>query len=119
MSETEETGKTAENATPPVIDTGVVKGAIQEILADKGREPMNVQVVLQKSGTGTTLVLRDVDGEFLEAKPAEQEEEEEEGSEEEGGSDGGSRDEANLQEALRVKSGTFWLGRRPEILTQQ
>lgn len=33
---------------------------------------MNVQVVVQKSAEGTNLILRDVEGQFLEAKPLEE-----------------------------------------------
>ena len=42
---------------------------ISGMLEEGRREPMNVQVIVQKSTEGTNLILRDVEGQFLEAKP--------------------------------------------------
>ena len=78
----------------------LISGKLQE---DR-REPMNVQVVLRKSGEGTTLSLRDVEGEFLEANPLHVEEE---NARRDGGGDEDSHDDEEtsveaLRESLRV-----------------
>ena len=56
---------------PTSASTEDLRQLINGKLADEGREPMNIQVVLQKCATATTLILRDVGGAFLEANPAE------------------------------------------------
>ena len=84
---------------PTTATTEDLRRLINGKLTDLGREPMNVQVVLQRSSKGTTLTLRDVGGDFMEAKPVESE------SEDDGDGEGGGGEETNvesLREALHT-----------------